>query len=69
MILSTGVISHWVMALPSADRLSSNRLSSIGTCLAIQGTILLLGSWLVSLHPELRQPLDSHLRPPSTLKS
>ena len=57
------------MALPSADRLSSNRLSSIGTCLAIQGTILLLGSWLVSLHPELRQPLDSHLRLPATLKS
>ncbi len=52
------------MALPSADR-----LTSIGTCLAIQGTILLLGSWLVSLHPELRQPLDSHLRLPATLKS
>jgi len=52
------------MALPSADR-----LRSIGTCLAIQGTILLLGSWLVSLHPELRQPLDSQLRLPSPLKS
>ena len=52
------------MALRSADR-----LTSIGTCLAIQGTILLLGSWLVSLHPELRHPLDSQLRLPSPLKS
>lgn len=48
------------MALPSADR-----LTSIGTCLAIQGTILLLGSWLVSLHPELRQPLESQRHLPS----
>lgn len=52
------------MAHPSADR-----LVSIGTCLAIQGTILLVGSWLVSLHPELRQPLDSQLRLSSALKS
>ncbi len=48
------------MALPSGYR-----LASIGSCLAIQATILLLGSWLVSLHPELRQPLDSQLRLPS----
>ncbi len=61
-IASTGGPGIWAMAPRSGDR-----LASIGTCLAIQASILLLGSWLLSLYPEQQRPLDGGLAAPPSL--